>query len=66
MRYAVDSTINPGERELDEFWRDWCLNRLKDRLKEEIEREYAEKGYVDFANLDPRDGTFWLRVALAL
>lgn len=66
MFYDANSTISLEERELDEFWQDWCLNRLKEKIKEEIQREYAENGCVDVRNLDLHDPTSWLRIALAL
>ena len=51
---------------LDEFWREWCLNRLKDDLTEHVQREQAQKGYYEIANFNPHDGLSWLRLGLAL
>jgi len=68
MRCDIDRAENVGERELDEdeFWRAWRLHQLKDQLTDEIAREYAEKGFVEIANFNPQDWTYWLRVGLAL
>jgi len=68
MRCDIDRAENVEKRELDEdeFWRGRRLHQLKDQLTEEIAREYAEKGFLDIANFNPRDWTWWLRVGLAL